>query len=108
MIGVNVHLPIAEGSSDDEEEENVTLAKQRFEAGRQDGTFWFGNVRPVSERRGEVSHADIGADHQGDVGEAANRDEGAGQSVGGTIASPGRMRCVAMRKRCSMVARRES
>ncbi len=61
---------------------------QGREAGRQDRAERFENgyVFHGHGRQDGNCDAYFGADHQGDVGEASNRDEGTGQSAGGTIA----------------------
>ena len=103
VICVAVHLPVAAGLSDDEEANGVALGKEGCEAGREDG-----NAFRERERQGGNRDPNFGADHQGDVGEASNRDESAGKSVGGTIASPGRTRFAATRRRSCMAAPRVS
>ena len=102
MICIDAHLGDPEGSCDDEEAESVAVGEQSLEAGRQDDTFRLRNVHPVRGQRGKACDADLRADHQGDFREAPNCHEGAGKSVGGTTASPGRTRSAAMRKRFRM------
>ena len=95
-------MSVPAGLSHDEEAESVTLGEQGLEAGRQDRTFSFGNAHRSQGQQEGQRDADIGADHQGDVREASNRDEGAGQSVGGTTASLGRMRFADGNKRTAL------
>ena len=98
MIWIDGHLADPEGWCDDEEAASVAVGEQSLEAGRQDDTFRLGDVQSVRSQRGELCDADLRADYQGDLREASDRHEGAGRSVGGTTASPGRTRSAVMRK----------